>query len=48
MHHRPPSFFDVENQLAKIYQLNDFLPKLNALIDWELFRQDLYKVPPKK
>ena len=25
------SFFDVENQLDKIYQINDFLPKLNTL-----------------
>jgi IS5 family transposase len=48
MYHRPPSFFDVENQLAKIYQLNDFLPKLNALIDWELFRPDLNKVREKE
>ena len=48
MHKRPPSFFDVENQLAKIYQLNDFLPKLNSLIDWELFRPDLSKVREKE
>jgi len=48
MYHRPPSFFDVENQLAKIYQLNDFLPKLNAMIDWELFRPDLRKVREKE
>ena len=37
-------FFDIENQLDKIYQLNNLLPKLNALIDWELFRNDLNKV----
>jgi len=48
MHQRPPSFFDVENQLDKIYQLNDFLPKLNALIDWETFRPDLNKVREKE
>ena len=48
MHQRPPSFFDVENQLDKIYQLNDFLPKLNALIDWEIFRPTLDKVREKE
>ena len=31
------SFFDVENQLDKIYQINDFLPKLNTLVDWGAF-----------
>ena len=46
--HRPPSFFDVENQLTKIYQLNDFLPKLKSLIDWEMFRSDLNKVREKE
>jgi IS5 family transposase len=48
MHHRPPSFFDRENQLDKIYKLNGFLPKLNALIDWEIFRPDLNKVREKE
>jgi transposase len=48
MLHRAPSFFDVEIQLAKIYQLNGFLPKLNALIDWEMFRADLQKVREKE
>ncbi|MDR0327476.1 MAG: hypothetical protein LBI05_04180 [Planctomycetaceae bacterium] len=32
-------FFDLETQLDKIYQINDFLPKLNAIIDWEIFRK---------
>jgi IS5 family transposase len=45
---RAPSFFDVENKLVKIYQLNDFLPKLKALINWELFRSDLNKVREKE
>jgi len=48
MHQRPPSFFDVENHLAKIYQLNDFLPKLKALIDWEIFRHDLNRIREKE
>jgi IS5 family transposase len=37
-------FFDYEKQLDKIYQINDFLPKLNVLIDWEMFRSILDKV----
>jgi hypothetical protein len=37
-------FFDLEKQLDKIHQLNDFLPKLNTIIHWELFRNDLNKV----
>jgi IS5 family transposase len=37
-------FFDYETQLDKIYQINDFLPKLNALIDWEMFRSVLDQV----
>jgi transposase len=43
------SFFDAPfaEQLAKMAQINDFLPKLNALIDWELFRNDLSKVREK-
>jgi IS5 family transposase len=37
------SFFDLEKQLDKIYQLNDVLPNLHALIDWQIFRADLNK-----
>jgi len=48
MQHRPPSFFDLENQLDKIYQLNDFLPKLKSLIPWEMFRPDLNIVREKE
>jgi len=42
------SFFDLETQLDKIYEINDFLPKLNALIDWEIFRYQLAKVREKE
>jgi IS5 family transposase len=42
------TFFNVDHHLAKIYQLNGFLPKLNDLIDWELFRPDLQKVREKE
>ena len=31
-------FFDLEKQLAKIYELNDFLPKLNSLMGNEVLR----------
>jgi transposase len=32
-----PSFFDVEYQLDKINQINDFLCRLEELIDWSIF-----------
>jgi len=38
-------FFDLEQQLAKIYALNDLL---NSLIDWEQFRPVLSKVRKAK
>src|SRR5215469_18221828 len=41
-------FFDLEKQLDKIYHINDFLPKLNSLIDWEMFRPILNKVREKE
>src|SRR5215469_1326684 len=41
-------FFDYAQQLDKIYQLDDFLLKLNALVDWEMFRTDLNKVRENK
>jgi IS5 family transposase len=42
------SFFDLEIHLEKIYQINDFLPKLNGLIDWEIFREALNLVREKE
>jgi IS5 family transposase len=41
-------FFDRDNRLSKIYQLNGFLPKLTALINWEQFRPLLNKVREKE
>jgi len=41
-------FFDLESQLAKIYEIDDFLPKLNTLIEWEMFRPILSKVREPK
>ena len=48
MSHGQFGFFDREQQLDKIYQLNNFLPTLNALIDWEIFRSTLNKVREKE
>jgi len=45
---RQYSFFDLENQLDKIYQINNFLPKLNTLVDWDIFRESLNKVREKE
>jgi len=42
------SFFAIADQLHKIYQINDFLPKLNSLINWEIFRETLNKVREKE
>ena len=42
------SFFDLENHLEKIYQINDFLLKLNVLINWEIFRETLNIVRDKE
>jgi hypothetical protein len=32
-----PSFFDIENQLDKIHDLNNFLVRLNFLVNWNSF-----------
>jgi hypothetical protein len=42
------SFFVIEEQLDKIYKNNGFLPKLNTLVDWELFRGDLSRISTTK
>ena len=46
--HGQLSFFDIENRLEKIHELNDFLPRLNELVDWETFRYQLNKVRDKE
>ena len=38
------SFFDVENQLDKIHSLNDFLVRLNELVNWSIFLSALSSV----
>ena len=48
MSHGQFGFFDRAQQLEKIYQLNNFLPTLNTLIDWEIFRSTLNKVREKE
>ena len=42
------SFFNLETHLEKIYQINDFLLKLNVLINWEIFRETLNIVREKE
>jgi IS5 family transposase len=41
------SFFDIENQLKKIRDINDFLFQLDTRINWPLFRDALKSVRPK-
>jgi hypothetical protein len=36
IHYRSPSFFDIENQLDKIHELNNFLVRLNSLVNWDI------------
>jgi len=42
------SFFTFDHHLDKIDQINGFLPNLNALIDWEMFRNELNRVREKE
>jgi IS5 family transposase len=48
MHTSQYSFFAIDIQLDKINGINDFLSKLDALIEWEMFRSDLLKVREKE
>jgi hypothetical protein len=43
-----PSFFDIENQLDKIHELNGFLVQLNTLIDWCIFLPLLSSLRPAR
>ena len=42
------SFFHLEERLEKIHAIADFLPRLDKLVDWELFRYQLNKVREKE
>ena len=42
------SFFNIEERLEKIHELNSFLPRLHALVNWETFRYQLNKVREKE
>ena len=35
------SFFNIEERLEKIHELNNFLPRLHVLVHWETFRYQL-------
>lgn len=41
------SFFDLENRYASLSALGDPLERLNAVIDWEIFRADLERIDQK-
>lgn len=41
------SFFDLENRYASLSTLGDPLERLNAAIDWEIFRKDLERMDQK-
>ena len=41
------SFFDLENRYASLSTLGDPLERLNAAIDWEIFRSDLERIDQK-
>jgi hypothetical protein len=42
------SFFDCEYQLDKINQINDFLRRLDELIDWSVFLDLLTQARPSE
>ncbi|MDR1492164.1 MAG: transposase [Planctomycetaceae bacterium] len=46
--HSQPSFFEVECQLNKIHALNDFLVRLNLLINWSIFLAPLHTLRPER
>jgi IS5 family transposase len=41
-------FFDLERRIEKIQQIADFLPRLDKLVQWEIFRYQLNKVREKE
>ena len=42
------SFFDLENRYASLSDAGDPLERLNAVIDWEIFRPILHRIDSKK
>ena len=38
------SFFDAEKRYEKLTELGDPLEKLNSVMDWEIFRDELTRV----
>jgi IS5 family transposase len=41
------SLFDLENRYASLSKTGDPLERLNAIIDWEIFRSSLSTLTPK-
>ena len=42
------SFFDISERHALLERLGDPLPKIDNVVDWELFRPTLKRIRPKK
>ena len=42
-----PGFFDVEERLKELSAKGDELVRLNAVVDFELFRADLERAVPR-
>jgi IS5 family transposase len=42
-----PGFFDVEERLKELSAKGDELERLNAVVDFELFRSDLERAVPR-
>lgn len=47
MNARQIEFFDEENRYKKLTELGDPLEKLNSIMNWEIFRDDLTQVCQK-
>jgi hypothetical protein len=43
-----PGFFDVEERLKELSAKGDALERLNAVVDFELFRADLERAVPRE
>ena len=42
-----PGFFDVEERLKELSAKGDDLERLNAIVDFEMFRADLERAVPR-
>jgi len=42
-----PGFFDIDERLKKLSAKGDDLERLNAIVDFEMFRTDLERAVPR-